>query len=280
MPQLDEIWQIVRSPDSLTPVWAARRNDSPLVTVPGPEQGRDGELHDPVSSVTLRMRWRDDVTTGDTLTRASDWRTAGTFTFADRVWTVGETLEIGRREWLDIGLATYPRAGTVVPDTTPDTQPPPAPPPGYMPPAGWGVTVGGEALRTLEIGQIAGSSGTDYEWQGLFDIPTGADGTVTIGSTALHARAGVPGAFYLCGHVVRTGNFISFSSYDDFLTGTPSIPSSPGEFYTMIVYNSLGVLVQTEIASADILTRGTHPVLQGDVINLVTAAQYETFAGR
>ena len=258
---LDEIWRIVHTPDSLTPFWAERRLDSPLASIAGPSGDAD-----PLSQATLRARYRTDIQSGDSLSRYGD----------ARAWTVGETLEVGRRRYLDMAVATYPVEGAIIVDPTPGPDPTP-PADDYVPPTGWGVTVDGTALQTLTVATIAGD-GTDYQWNGTWEAV--ADATGTIDGAMLHLGSGLSGPYHMASHVVRTGRFCTFAFYGDLLTGADESDSMAWKFYALIVYNTNDVLVRSAISSSQVQTRTQHPVLIGDEIRLVNMADYETFAGR
>lgn len=258
---LDEIWRIVNTPDSLTPFWAERRLDSPLASIAGPVNDAD-----PISQATLRCRYRTDIQSGDSLSRHGD----------GRAWTVGETLEVGRRKWLDMAVATYPVEGAIIVDPTPDMPDPTPPTPDYVPPTGWGITVNGAPLQTLTLATAAGDA-SESQWDGLFEAI--ADATGTIESAMLHLGSGNSGPLHMAAYVVRTGNFCQFDFYADLLVGTSDV-SVPWEYYDLQVFDSTSVLVRSEITSGQIRTRTQHPLFVGEEIRLVTMAQYEVFAGR
>ena len=136
---LSEVWTWQRTPNTTVPVWAERRLNSPLATVGALLDGQD-----PISTVTVRMRYRRDITSGSTLVGPDG-----------RLWRVSETLEIGRRRFLDLACSTYPLA-RIIPDVTPDPEPPT---PGYVAPAGWTIEANGGVCGPPEHRGRNGRSG-------------------------------------------------------------------------------------------------------------------------
>ena len=166
---LSEIWNIVHGPVSRTPIWAERRLDSPLITVPG--DVRDGATA--LSTATLRTRWRADIEIGAQLLDPHR-----------RTWFVGELMEIGRRRYLDMSVATFPDAASVpIPvDETPEPINPMMPPVGYQAPLGWDIVADGDPVAVL-------TTATEPETTGLvatriiaFDQIAGATGSIERGT--------------------------------------------------------------------------------------------------
>ena len=239
---LSDVWNLVFTPDSLTPVWAERRLDSPLATVPGPVDV-NGTLTDPISSATLRMRYRDDVVPGLTMQRAGE----------TRLWNVGETLEIGRRKFLDVGLASYPTPLTIVPDPTGPDMPDPVVPDTYTPPTGWGFEVDGAPLRTLTLTNV--QTGPGGRRSGTFQAVAGVTGTMSSALDIGQDR-------WMCGHVVRTGKGVYWS------WGTASTAYTDEWDYSFVLASD--TIGNYDFGSnvfpsaSDTLTAGSHPLFIGD----------------
>lgn len=133
---LSEIWSIVRQ-DGSVPVWLEPRLDSPLATVGERIPDQDGILHPPKSTVTVRMRWRNDIAINDRLIDPNG-----------DTWFVNETLQVGRRRWLDAGLSTYQVAAPATPQTLPPARAE------FDPPSTWPFTLDGLPLERLTIATI------------------------------------------------------------------------------------------------------------------------------
>ena len=95
-------------------VWAQHDFQSGLASV-AEAIDSGGVFYQPRSTIVIRIRWRRDLVAGVSRFVDSD----------GRLWRVGETLEVGRRHWLDVVVATY----DIDEDDTPET--------GFIPPAGW-----------------------------------------------------------------------------------------------------------------------------------------------
>ena len=94
--QLDRVYRLF--PTGTGPsvnVWAGHSFASGLATV-GQQIDQGGKLYAPLSTVVVRVRWRPDVTTESRLIDGDG-----------RLWRVNETLEVGRRRWLDVSVSTY-----------------------------------------------------------------------------------------------------------------------------------------------------------------------------
>ena len=250
---LDEIWNLVHHPDSLTPVWAERRFDSPLATVPGPVD-INGTLTDAQSSATLRIRHTDVSLAGKSMTRAGD----------ARVWTIGETLEVGRRQWIDMGIATYPTPTTIVPDPTPGPDPEPTPV-GYVPPVGWNVVFDGAPLRTLTIASVQTQAGGRRS--GTFEAVSGATGGMTSALDIASDR-------WMLGSVTRTGRYMYWS----WLTGSAYTAEWD---YSYVMRANAGLDYDypagTYPAESDTETPTSHPLFVGDEVRLATDAEWQEF---
>lgn len=124
---LDRVWTLHREDGTRVPVWGRVMLSSPLATVP-PANDLGGGVVPPLSTVTVRMRYQAlaDVTV-DSLV-VDD---------AGGAWFVNETLEVGRRKWLDVGMSTYPPDVRPMPYT--DVQP------------GWTLRVLDSYVRYLEL---------------------------------------------------------------------------------------------------------------------------------
>ena len=117
---LDRIYQLFPDADTqdadAVSLWVEHHPRSQLATV-GEAIDQGDVLYVPRSTIVIRIRYREDVTAG--VSRFRD-RSA-------RVWRVGETVEVGRRQWLDCAISTYDipgEGGAVVPS-------------GFIPPPGW-----------------------------------------------------------------------------------------------------------------------------------------------
>ena len=103
MPSLDRIYRLwPTGVGAAQTVWASHTFGSGLATV-GQQIDLAGVLYAPLSTVVLRIRWRNDITT-DTRWEDED----------GRYWRTNEILEVGRRRFLDVSISTYD-----LPDTTP-----------------------------------------------------------------------------------------------------------------------------------------------------------------
>ena len=254
MAQLDEIWNLVHHTDSVTPIWGERRFDSPLASVPGPVDV-DGELTDPLSAVTLRIRHTDVPLAGKSMTRSGD----------DRVWVIGETLEVGRRQWIDLGLATYPagEGSAVVPDPTPVD---PMPDPDYTPPVGWNWVKDGAPFRRLTIAGV--SVGQGGRRGGTFTSESGVTGSM---GTALD----IGGDRWMLGVVVRTSQFMYWS----WASGEAAYTAEWGFAWVMREGKSLDWNFGSSSfpTASDTETATSHPLFTGDEVLLATDAQWQTF---
>ena len=116
---LDRIYDLhVDGGENSETIWVGHSVTSGLANIGEPvDQG--GVLYQPRSSIVVRVRWRDDIQPH--VTRLVDSQ--------GRVWRVGETLEIGRRRWLDVSLSTYDLPGEQ-PVTDPEDV-------SFVPPEGW-----------------------------------------------------------------------------------------------------------------------------------------------
>ena len=164
---LDRIWTLYASPEDATanrngtPVWVQFDPRSSLVALPSVVLGD----RNPVQTVTLRMRYRTDVTLRSVLTGEDD------------TWFVQQTLQVGRRHYLDVVVSAY---GPAAEPGTPGTPAwPPAPPDGATQQAGY--TLG---YRELSV------SSFDYVQRGS-NRNTGLDLWVGVRCTNPDDRSGV-----------------------------------------------------------------------------------------
>jgi len=124
---LDRVWTLLSTgQDDSTPerLWVRHANTSPLAGIGTARLFEDAETGDtvsisPVSTVTIRMRYRRDVSLVSVF-RDPDGRS----------WFVNEMLEIGRRRWLDVSITTYEDATSALPMIPSRT---------FNPPTGWGL---------------------------------------------------------------------------------------------------------------------------------------------
>ncbi|MCY4057614.1 MAG: hypothetical protein OXG44_06405 [Gammaproteobacteria bacterium] len=137
-------------------VWVERRDDSSLNTLGPVVQTQSQELR-AVSSMTVRMRFRRDVTLASVFTDDTD-----------RDWSVNEILPVERRRWLDVGLSRY----EVAPDIPAIIPSDPAPS-GFVAPDGWGVVnAEGAAVQTLQVTDVWTAYERHYVSAGRFLLPT------------------------------------------------------------------------------------------------------------
>lgn len=253
---LDEIWNLVNHTDSVTPIWAERRFDSPLASVPGPVD-IDGELTDPFSSATLRIRHTDLPLTGKSMTRTGD----------SRVWVVGETLEVGRRHWIDMSIATYPPGegspAPVVPDPTPVDPPVDVT---YTPPVGWGFVLEGAPFRRLTIATVRTATGGRRA--GTFESMDGVTGSMT-------SALDIGGDRWMLCVVVRTGQFFYWS----WASGTAAYTVEWD--YAWVMRDGAGLDYDFPSndfpASSDTESATSHPLFVGDEVLVATDAQWQEF---
>ncbi len=212
---LSDIWRIVVTADTLRPIWAERRFDSPLATAGGGQ--RFGVQ--PESTVTLRTRYRTDIDTTSALEGPDG-----------RLWFAHETLEVGRRKWLDIGLSTYPGIVTVPDDSGTSTD--------FDPPAGWGLMAGGNPVSSLDV--ATATYGRGRFWSGTFSAVAGAAGTI---GSALQGSLFYGSSHYaMAGRLTRTRNIVTFVFTDasDY-TMFGSLRVYPATGYGAIGTNGLGL---------------------------------------
>ncbi len=154
---LDRIYRI-----GDTPVWAGVRSDSPLATVGETLVLDDGSTVTALSTQTIRMRWRSDIEV-NTVIRDSD----------NRRWFVNEILEIGRRQWLDVGISTYDSATVTATGQIPQQDS------NFVAPTGWGLTVRSQAApyHNLQIATVQASG--DRRRRGTFAIPADLAGSIS-----------------------------------------------------------------------------------------------------
>ena len=119
---LDRIWTLYASPEDATAsrngkqVWLQFDPRSSLVALPSTILGD----RTPIQTVTLRLRYRDDVTLRSVLVGEND------------TWFVQQTLQVGRRAFLDVVVSAYGPPAAEEPSGPGPGAPtwPPAPPDG------------------------------------------------------------------------------------------------------------------------------------------------------
>lgn len=116
MPTLDRIYRLFPGGASgvFADVWVTPTLSGALATV-GEQVDDGGIIYAPLSTVTIRTRYRTDVS------QRSRWRDE-----TGRVWRTNEIAEVGRRQWLDVSLSTYD-----IPAPVEDGDP------SFVPPTGW-----------------------------------------------------------------------------------------------------------------------------------------------
>ena len=119
---LDRIYRLLPAADTpvaeAVAVWAQHAFQSGLATV-GEPVDVGGVLYAPMSTVVIRVRYRTDVATSVSRFLDRD----------GRVWRVGETVEVGRRQFLDCAISTYDIPSDADDDGGGDS--------GFVPPDGW-----------------------------------------------------------------------------------------------------------------------------------------------
>ena len=97
---LNELWTFdaFQSDSALPrPVWVERRHQGGGVDVAVRlRSNASGELVEPEANVTVRIRWRGDVSA---LARLVDP--------TGRLWFVNGYVEVGRRQWIDLSLSAF-----------------------------------------------------------------------------------------------------------------------------------------------------------------------------
>lgn len=234
---LDRIYQIIRGGTTI-PLWAEHRADSALATVgESIAVGAAGTLVAPLSTVTIRMRWRDDIYVNTAL-KDND----------ARIWFVNEVLEVGRQQWLDVGMSTYDLAA---PDDErePDTEPPDdIRMPTNAPQTGWAFTTGGQPWTNLVVATVRVES--TYILSGTFTVPTNIMGDI--------AAEQLSSDWYARHQTSDTA--ISFSLVDT------TSPVDPSGFRRMFFHDEAG---------ADMRVAGL--LSSGDTIVMMTQAEREAY---
>ena len=249
---LSEIWKLVATPNDVRPLWAERRTNSPLVSVGPP----DADGNSPLSTVTLRTRYREDITTTVTIESPDGRR-----------WVVSELLEVGRRKYLDLALSTY-APGTVVTPTIPDPTPTdPEQPADFVPPDGWGIVADGAPVSVLTIASAEPAVIQPiYRWDGTFDDITGASGMITTADLepdpAVHAT--------MAGYVLRTGSVCRWLPFNS--SGNPDWRG----FLSLTVTDQTTALMDG-YNMAFAVSRTAHPMFVGDEIRIFTRDEWRAW---
>ena len=140
---LDRVYRLLPAADTTASeavsLWAEHSLQSGLATV-GEAIDQGGVLYQPRSTIVLRIRYRTDVVSSVSRFLDRD----------NRVWRVGETVEVGRRQFLDCALSTYDAPESVVDGGESGSD--------FVPPDGW-------FLQTRRVGgaDVYATSGSYVE---------------------------------------------------------------------------------------------------------------------
>ena len=111
-------------------VWAAPTTRSQVVAT------FDVNAGTPISSVVLRMRWRDDVALNSVWTDSEG-----------QIWIPSEIAEVGRRKFLDVAVTHYEDAPITITPTLPVVT-------GYIPQTGYTAVKDGTPVQNWVIASI------------------------------------------------------------------------------------------------------------------------------
>ena len=268
---LDRIYALRPGTDNAKTLWAEHRLDASLVTVSQPHETPLGIFVQAESEVTLRTRYREDLTANAELLGPDG-----------RFWYVQSWQEVGRRRFTEIALATYgsrltfpiPGGGDLPVDPEPvDPVEPVDPPvaPGPEVPTGWNLERDGAAVTELAIADASPFILNSRRWTVEFDI-TGITGELTddlyppIGSDL---RDGL-GTLVCGGFLQRApGYIVYFYESGDF--------TAAGNTVSLHVTNLTAVDGQFDETNASIQTVTAYPITAADRVTIFTAAQWDEF---
>lgn len=264
---LDRIYTLRPGTDEAKKLWAEHRLDASLVTVSQPHETPLGNFVQAESEVTLRTRYREDLTANAELVGPDG-----------RFWYVQSWAEVGRKRFTEIALATYggrltftiPGGGDIPVDPPVDPVEPPVMT-GPEVPTGWNLERDGSAVTELGIESVSPFLLNTRRWTVEFDnsgitgeltddlrAPIGSDlrdslGTLVCGGF-LQRAPGYIVYFFEGGDFTESGNTVSFH-----------------------VTNLTELNGQFEETNAAIQTQSAYPITTADRVNVFNKAQWDEF---